>query len=138
MYAIRSYYGLVSMNQFAITIGIVLAYIFDYLLIGLGDDSWRYMLVVPALFGLLYLVFIVISFPESPRWLVAQGQKNEAAQIMRKIGSEQLVRDELPEIERTIAEERKKKQLSISELFKGKTGKVVAIGTLIAAFQQIT
>jgi len=129
---------LVSMNQFAITIGIVLAYIFDYLLIGLGDDSWRYMLAVPALFGLLYLIFIVMSFPESPRWLVAQGLKNEAAHVMRKIGGEQLVRSELPEIERTIAEEKKKKQLAISELFKGKTGKIVLIGTMIAAFQQIT
>ena len=54
---------LVSMNQFAITIGIVLAYIFDYLLIGLGDNSWRYMLAVPAVFGVLYLVFILLSFP---------------------------------------------------------------------------
>jgi len=129
---------LVSMNQFAITIGIVLAYIFDYLLIGLGDDSWRYMLAVPAVFGLLYLIFIAISFPESPRWLVAQGLKNEAAQVMRKIGGDQLVKNELPEIEKTIAEEKKKKQLAISELFQGKTGKIVAIGTLIAAFQQIT
>ncbi|MFV0591928.1 MAG: sugar porter family MFS transporter [Draconibacterium sp.] len=129
---------LVSMNQFAITIGIVLAYIFDYLLIGLGDDSWRYMLAVPALFGLLYLIFIVISFPESPRWLVAQDQKDEAAHIMRKIGGEQLIKKELPEIEKNIAEEKKKKQLTISELFKGKTGTIVLIGTVIAAFQQIT
>ena len=129
---------LVSMNQFAITIGIVLAYIFDYLLIGFGDDSWRYMLAVPAIFGLLYLIFILISFPESPRWLVAQGHKDEAADVMRKIGGEQLVKSELTEIERTIAEEKKKKQLAISDLFRGKTGKIVLIGTLIAAFQQIT
>ncbi|WP_163712745.1 sugar porter family MFS transporter [Mangrovibacterium lignilyticum] len=129
---------LVSMNQFAITIGIVLAYIFDYLLIGLGDNSWRYMLVVPALFGVLYLILILISFPESPRWLVAQGRKNDAASVMRKIGGEQLIKSELAEIERTIAEEKKKKQLAISELFQGKTGKIVLIGTLIAALQQIT
>lgn len=129
---------LVSMNQFAITIGIVLAYIFDYLLIGLGDNSWRYMLAVPALFGVLYLIFILVSFPESPRWLVAQGRRNDAAHVMRKIGGEQLVNSELAEIERTIADEKKKKQLAVSELFKGKTGKIVLIGTLIAAFQQIT
>jgi Arabinose efflux permease len=42
---------LVSMNQFAITIGILMAYIIDYMLIGLGENSWRYMLAVPALFG---------------------------------------------------------------------------------------
>ena len=129
---------LVSMNQFAITIGIVLAYIFDYLLIGFGDYSWRYMLAVPALFGLLYLIFILVSFPESPRWLVANGRKDEAVEVMLKIGGEQLINNELAEIEKTIAEEKKKKKLAISELFKGKTGKIVAIGTLIAAFQQIT
>ena len=57
---------------------------------------------------------------------------------MHRIGGDQLVKSELAEIERTIAEEKKKKQLAISELFKGKTGKIVLIGTLIAAFQQIT
>ncbi|MEI7503365.1 MAG: MFS transporter, partial [Paludibacter sp.] len=40
---------LVSFNQFAITIGIVLAYIFDYFLIGFGENAWRYMLVIPGL-----------------------------------------------------------------------------------------
>ena len=129
---------LVSMNQFAITIGIVLAYIFDFALIGFGDNSWRYMLAIPALFGLLYLIFILISFPESPRWLVANGRKDEAVAVMMKIGGEQLINNELAEIEKTIAEESKKKKLAVSELFKGKTGKIVAIGTLIAAFQQIT
>lgn len=129
---------LVSMNQFAITIGIVLAYIFDYLLIGLGENSWRFMLAVPAIFGLLYLFFILISFPESPRWLVAKGMKTDAERVMRRIGGDQLVQLELSEIETAIEEEKKKKPFAITELFKGKTGKVVLIGTLIAAFQQIT
>ncbi|MGD9930797.1 MAG: sugar porter family MFS transporter [Mangrovibacterium sp.] len=129
---------LVSMNQFAITIGIVLAYIFDYLLIGLGDNSWRYMLAVPALFGALYLVFILVSFPESPRWLVSKTRKAEAEAIMLKIGGKALVASELPQMEKVISEEKKKEKLKISELFKGKTGKIVLIGTLIAALQQIT
>jgi len=129
---------LVSMNQFAITIGIVLAYIFDYLLIGLGDNSWRYMLAVPALFGLLYLIFILISFPESPRWLVAKGRKAEAQAVMLKIGGEELIRTELGQMEKVISEEKSKEKMKVSELFKGKTGKIVAIGTAIAALQQIT
>jgi sugar porter (SP) family MFS transporter len=129
---------LVSLNQFAITIGIVLAYVFDYLLLGFGEHSWRYMLVVPALFGIIYLVFILASFPESPRWLVSKDRKNEAEKIMRKIGGEELVRNELPQMEKVIFEEKTKEKMRISELFKGKTGKVVLIGTLIAALQQIT
>jgi len=129
---------LVSMNQFAITIGIVLAYIFDFALISFGDNSWRYMLAIPAVFGLLYLIFILISFPESPRWLVANDRKEEAVAVMLKIGGEELINNELAEMEKTIAEEKKKKNLALSELFKGKTGKIVLIGTLIAALQQIT
>nr|WP_321408423.1 sugar porter family MFS transporter [uncultured Carboxylicivirga sp.] len=129
---------LVSMNQFAITIGIVLAYVFDYLLLPLGLESWRYMLAIPALFGILYLILTFISFPESPRWLVSKGRKQEAEDVMMKIGGEQLVKSELSQIEKVISEEKSKDRLFLSELFKGKTGKVVFIGTLIAAFQQIT
>ncbi|MGQ8335190.1 sugar porter family MFS transporter [Sunxiuqinia sp. A32] len=129
---------LVSMNQFAITIGIVLAYVFDYLLLGLGQDSWRFMLAVPALFSILYLIFLLISFPESPRWLVSKDKKEEAAAVMLKIGGEKLVRSELPQMEKVISEERGKKKMALSELFRGKTGKIVMIGTLIAALQQIT
>ena len=129
---------LVSFNQFAITIGIVLAYIFDYLLIGLGENSWRYMLAVPGLFGVLYLVFLIAKFPESPRWLLAHGRKEEAITVLTSIGGEKLVQQELPEMEMTLLAEGKKEKMSVGELFRGKTGKIVLIGTIIAALQQIT
>lgn len=129
---------LVSMNQFAITIGIVLAYIFDYLLIGMGNDSWRYMLAVPALFGAFYLVFILLSFPESPRWLVSKNRQAEAEAVMLKIGGPALVKSELAQMERGLSEEHRNEKMKLSELFHGKTGKIVLIGTLIAALQQIT
>ena len=129
---------LVSFNQFAITIGIVLAYIFDYLLIGFGDNAWRYMLVVPAVFGVLFLIFLLAKFPESPRWLLAHGRKDEAIKVLANIGGSALVTEELPEMESTLLAEQKKEKMSFGELFKGKTGKIVLIGTLIAALQQIT
>lgn len=129
---------LVSFNQFAITIGIVLAYIFDYFLIGFGENAWRYMLVVPGVFGILYLIFLSTKFPESPRWLLAHGRKDEAINVLKSIGGDALVAQELPAMESSLADEQKKDKMSVSELFKGKTGKVVLIGTLIAALQQIT
>jgi sugar porter (SP) family MFS transporter len=129
---------LVSFNQFAITIGIVLAYIFDYLLIGFGENAWRYMLAIPGLFGLLYLIFLILKFPESPRWLLAHGKKEEAIKVLTSIGGAVLVAEELPEMESILLAEQKNEKMSVSELFKGKTGKIVLIGTLIAAFQQIT
>lgn len=129
---------LVSFNQFAITIGIFLAYVFDYFLINLGHESWRYMLGVPALFGIIFLLYLVFSFPESPRWLLAKGKKDEAVEILNKIGGDSYVKNELPEMEKSINAEKNKEKASSKELFNGKTGKIVAIGTLIAAFQQIT
>lgn len=129
---------LVSFNQFAITIGIFLAYVFDYFLINLGQESWRFMLGVPALFGIIFLLYLVFSFPESPRWLLAKGKKDEAVEILNKIGGDSYVKNELPEMEKSINAEKNKEKASSKELFNGKTGKIVAIGTLIAAFQQIT
>ena len=129
---------LVSFNQFAITIGIVLAYIFDYFLIGFGENSWRYMLAVPGVFGVFFLFFLIVKFPESPRWLLAHGRKDEAIKVLTNIGGKALVNEELPEMESTLLAEQKKEKMSVGELFRGKTGKIVLIGTIIAALQQIT
>jgi sugar porter (SP) family MFS transporter len=129
---------LVSMNQFAITFGILLAYVIDYILFGLGENSWRYMLAVPSVFGVVYLVFLITSLPESPRWLLSKNRKDEAINVMRKIDGQKLIDDELPEMEKIILVERNESKISLKDIFKNKTGKIVLIGTLLAAFQQIT
>jgi len=129
---------LVSMNQFAITIGIVVAYVIDYLVMDWGENSWRYMLAVPAVFGVIYLIFLLSSFPQSPRWLLSKYRRNDAIKVLEKIGGKALIESELPEMEQAILAEQGKQKVKISELFKGKTGKIVLIGTLIAALQQIT
>mgnify|MGYP000846044267 CR=1 FL=1 len=129
---------LVSLNQFAITIGIVLAYVIDFLVMDLGPDSWRYMLAVPAFFGVFFLVFLLVSFPQSPRWLLSNNRRDEAIRVLEKIGGKALIESELPEMEKAVASEKGKQKVRFSEIFKGKTGKIVLIGTLIAALQQIT
>jgi sugar porter (SP) family MFS transporter len=134
----RSRGKLVSMNQFAITFGILVAYAIDYFLLDLGENSWRFMLAVPAIFALAYLIFLLTSLPESPRWLLSKNRKEEAVNTMKKIGGQQLINEELPEMEKTISIENVKENIGIWEIFKGKNGKIVLIGTLIAAFQQIT
>jgi MFS family permease len=57
---------------------------------------------------------------------------------MKKTGGQQLIDNELPEMEKSISEEISKPKITFWEIFRGKTGKVVLIGTLLAAFQQIT
>lgn len=129
---------LVSFNQFAITIGILVAYVFDYFLVNQGESSWRFMLAVPAIFGIIYLGLLFLNFPESPRWLLAHEYENEAEKVLFKLGGQNQVEEEMPEMITALAAEKKKEKMSIMDIFKGKTGKIVMTGTLLAAFQQIT
>lgn len=128
---------LVSYNQFAIVIGILLAYTFDYFLVGI-PEGWRYMLAVPFVFSLLFLFFLLTSFPESPRWLAAKGREKEAAGILRKIMGEKDAQAELHSIGQSLHATADREKVSFFEIFRGKTGRVVLLGTLLAAFQQIT
>ena len=78
---------LVGLFQFNIVVGILLAYLSNYL-IGLGHfglSEWRWMLGVsgiPALFFFLML----FGIPRSPRWLMTKRRAEEARQVLVQIG----------------------------------------------------
>src|SRR5205085_235326 len=80
---------LVAMYQFNIVFGILIAFLSNYFLKGVGGpDDWRWMLGVMAVPSLLYTI-MVMGIPESPRWLVAR--KNDidtARKIFTRIGVE--------------------------------------------------
>jgi len=57
---------LVSLNQLAIVIGILSAYLVNWRLLRLGEASWRWMLAVAAVPSLAFLVGL-LAIPESPR-----------------------------------------------------------------------
>lgn len=63
---------LVSFQQFAVVIGILVAYAIDYLLLDLAE-AWRWMLGVPVVFGAIFFVLALTSLPESRRWAPAKG-----------------------------------------------------------------
>ena len=127
---------LVSNNQFAIVIGILLAYVIDF---GLVEtiNGWRYMMAIPFIFGLIFLVLLIVCFPESPRWLAKVGKYEKAKQVLVKIGGEQHAESELVNIKETLSCDNAEK-VKFGELFKGKVAKVVLFGSLLAIFQQIT
>lgn len=130
--------SLVTMNQFAVTLGILLAYIFDYFLIHLGENSWRYMLGIPVVFSVIQLFFLFTSLPESPRWLLAKGQKERAYKILGKIRGNNSIEEEVKQMEEAIKKQAAIKQGTILDLFSKKYIKVTFIGTMLAAFQQLT
>ncbi|MGH7651465.1 MAG: sugar porter family MFS transporter [Gemmatimonadaceae bacterium] len=62
---------LAGMFQFNIVLGIVIAYLSNALLAGIGDNAWRWMLGVAAIPSLIYTV-MCFGIPESPRWLLTK------------------------------------------------------------------
>src|SRR3954465_13450014 len=68
---------LVALYQFNIVFGILVAFLSNYFLQGVGGaNDWRWMLGVLAIPSIIYTV-MTMAIPESPRWLVSQ--KNDVA-----------------------------------------------------------
>ena len=82
---------LVGLYQFNIVFGILVAFLSNYFLKGLGGvNDWRWMLGVLALPSILYTL-LVMTVPESPRWLITK--KNETArarEILLLLGEEKV------------------------------------------------
>lgn len=121
---------LVSYNQLAVVIGILFAYIVDYILLE-NIYNWRLMLGFPFIFSIIYL-FLLMILPESPRWLYTRGKTDEAAHILNRLNlNDGTIID-------TGDESNKLYKNNIAVLFRGKLGRIVLIGSLLAALQQIT
>lgn len=74
---------LVIAFQFNIVLGILIAYVSNYLLDGVGgDNDWRWMLGVVAIPSLLFSL-AMLATPESPRWLLlSRGDEAAARQVI--------------------------------------------------------
>ena len=80
---------LVAMYQFNIVFGILIAYLSNYFLEGIGgENDWRLMLGVMTVPSLIYSL-MVFSIPESPRWLISKkGDMEGAKAVMMRLGLE--------------------------------------------------
>jgi sugar porter (SP) family MFS transporter len=67
---------LAGMFQFNIVFGILIAYASNWMLSGIGENAWRWMLGVAAFPSLIYTL-MCFGIPESPRWLI--GRKGDRA-----------------------------------------------------------
>lgn len=121
----------VSFYQLSVVIGILVAYIANWLFVN-TSLSWRLMLGLPLAFALIDIL-VLIPLPESPRWLVQNGRMEKAESAMQTFRLDEKDRSEIL----ATAEQKKEKNASFSELFKGKMGKVVFLGSMLAFFQQM-
>jgi MFS transporter, SP family, arabinose:H+ symporter len=76
---------LAGMFQFNIVFGILMAFVSNALLAGVGENAWRWMLGVAAFPSLLYALFC-LGLPESPRWLLSRKNDRQAAlQVLQRV-----------------------------------------------------
>jgi MFS transporter, SP family, arabinose:H+ symporter len=124
---------LVGMFQFNVVLGILLAYLSNYLVAqaGLGAAEWRWKFGVAAFPALLFILAL-IGIPQSPRWLAKVGRPNEAREVLIRIGEPDVDR-ELCEIEETIGVER---GLRSEPLFQRRYRKPIFLAITIGMFNQ--
>jgi sugar porter (SP) family MFS transporter len=96
---------LVAFFQFNIVLGCLLALFSNYLLglMNLGASEWRWKLGVQAVPALAFLVCLFF-IPRSPRWLAMKGKDEEAARVLRAVGTV-AVEGQLAEIRKALREE---------------------------------
>lgn len=125
---------LVSLNQLAITTGMLIAFFTNYLLVNTGENNWRWMLLVMSLPALL-LFFSLLAVPESPRWLVGKNKMDKARAVLIKTVGSESADIEIDNIKQTLQSQDKS---SYKELLSPKIRPILGVGITLAIFQQIT
>jgi sugar porter (SP) family MFS transporter len=140
----------VSTNQLTIVLGIVGAQFINYRIArpmaeGIRPESleyfqhwntqfgWRWMFGVTAVPSFLFLVFMFLV-PESPRWLAKNGKHEKARRVLSRIGGGAYADAALRDIEATLVNDIEK--VNFADLLAPKMRKILALGVILAVFQQ--
>ena len=118
---------LVSMNQLMITVGIVAAYLVDYAFS--TNEDWRAMFAVGLIPAVVLGVGMLI-LPDTPRWLLSRGRREEAEEVAQSLGQHDVLQD---------AEEGSKQAKRNWRALAAKNlRRVLVIGIGLAVLQQVT
>jgi sugar porter (SP) family MFS transporter len=123
-----------ALYQFNIVFGILIAFLSNYFLQGVGGaNDWRWMLGVLAVPSIIYTT-LVFGISESPRWLITKkNDQAEAKKIMLQIG----VVDVDAEVNSIIKSNQHEASAGkASEFFNAKHKKIISLAFLIAFFNQ--
>jgi len=127
---------LVAVSQLNIVVGILAAYLSNYLVAGLlGPENpavWRWMFAVGAAPSVVFLGASSL-IPESPRWLVKKGNRSAAEAVLTRFGHENPLR-EVEEIEQSLRCERSG---SRQRVFQRQYLKPLLLAGMVAAFNQL-
>ncbi len=128
----RSRGKLVGLFQFNVVLGILVAYLSNFLLSDMGDESWRWMLGIQALPSVIFLI-AVLNIPESPRWLLLKrGNVAEALGILTLIDPT-TANETLAAIQHSNA-----RSTGSTRLFSGQYNTPIMLAVLFAVFNQVS
>lgn len=143
---------LVTINQFLVMLGVLLAQIANWQIslldTGLaenadfaaiasswsGQEGWRWMFgaeTIPAMLFFILMFFV----PESTRWLIKNNQQEKAYRVLTKIGGETYAKASVSETLSTLSEG-DLGEVNFRELLKKNVVKLLAIGIFLAFLQQ--
>ena len=127
---------LAGMFQFNIVLGILAAFLSNYLLEGVPND-WRWMLGAEAFPAFAYRL-AVLAIPESPRWLLlrdAPGDRDRALAVLARIDPHASRVELAASADRIVAASR---PVAGSEAPRSRLGRPLLLAFLIAFFNQVS
>jgi sugar porter (SP) family MFS transporter len=143
---------LVTINQFLVMLGVLLAQIVNWQVSLLdqdladnadfatiaaswsGQEGWRWMFGAETIPAVLFFV-LMFFVPESTRWLIKNNQRERAVKILQKIGGETYAYDSLKETLTTL-KDGDLGRVDLKELLRKNVLKLLLIGIFLAFLQQ--
>ena len=116
--------------QVNIVVGIVIAYLTNYLFTRLQlPDAWRWMLGVMVVPSVIFWL-LLFGIPESPRWLILNNQESAAIPILQRLGE--------ANINAAVTAIRESVQAHQESLFQRRYAKPIVYAMLLAMFNQLS
>ncbi len=138
---------LTTIQQVAIITGLFMAFVSNYFLADLaglstaelwmGFEAWRWMFWIELLPASLFLVALFF-IPESPRFLIASGQRQKGQAVLEKLYGRTNGYIKVNEIEASLAKDHHAPKLSdLIDSSIGNVKSIVWVGIGLAVFQQL-
>lgn len=127
--------GLVALYQLNLVIGILIAFISNYLIANIiSVESWRWMIGIEALPALLYTL-LIFTIPKSPRWLIIKKNDiDKARTIFNKIYSKKQIEEQIRNVLNSLRHSRANRD----RLFSAKHKKPLLLAFGISFFNQFS
>jgi sugar porter (SP) family MFS transporter len=124
--------GMTALNQLAVTLGILIAYLIDDAFKGTAN-GWRWMFGLGAVPGLA-LAIAMLTVPHTPRWLIERGRSDDARTILKHTRKPDDVDGEVDDIEEVAHAQG---SFSLGQLFGPRIRPLLLIGIVMAISQQV-